>query len=148
MQRHPITLEATPLALALQRGRVGHVTSLAVDTTAMEAEQARALGQVHARKARIGKAITSTGKDRYQVTLVYENRSDQPRVNVRLEDFVPRGFSISTEQACERHERPEGALLAWTIDEVAAGESREVSFTVINDGTGGSLKHPGCKAFK
>ena len=115
------------------------------DVAAMDERQTRALRGIHARKARLGKSVTATGNGSYQITLIYENRSSEPRQNVRLEEFVPPGFAISTRETCEVHETPDGSRLAWTFDTVDAGKTREITFTLSGHG---SLKHPASKAFR
>ncbi|MHA1681602.1 MAG: hypothetical protein ACTSUE_11380 [Promethearchaeota archaeon] len=103
----------------------------------------------HRRRSRIGKAIApAAGTRNYEVVLLFKNKGDVIKTAVKINDFIPAGFSLleSTPEA-QTVQKDEGNLLSWIIDEIPPGEEIEITYRVHGDDESCTMKNLETKAF-
>jgi hypothetical protein len=102
------------------------------------------------RRTRIGKSIRpGDDKDYYSILLLYKNKGDSLKTNVKMSDFVPSTFSIiESSLGYESTSKDDGTLLTWTINEIQPGEEVEVTYVIHGEGDAYSLKNIEARAFK
>ena len=102
------------------------------------------------RRTRIGKAIMpGGGKGDYKILLIYKNKGDSIKNDVKISDFIPENFEV-TESDSEFEQEPQdgGTLLTWIIPEIQPGEELEINYSIHGEGDEYSLKNIEAKAFK
>jgi hypothetical protein len=110
-----------------------------------------ALVVMHRRRGtRVGKSIMPKAeKDVYEILLLYRNKGDAIKNDIKIADFLPGEFSIlESPMEYEATNQDDGQLLTWTIPEIQPGEEIEIIYTVQGEGDSYSLKSVETKAFK
>ncbi len=106
------------------------------------------------RRTHVGKSIAPGGaKGDYDIVLIYLNKGDAPKTDVKIADFVPAGFSVTSAAKVkdvqpEKAGQKDGTMLTWTFKEVAANEEIEIKYSIHGEGDEYSLKDVEAKAFK
>ena len=102
------------------------------------------------RRTRIGKSVRpGAEKDEYSILLLYKNKGDSPKTNIKISDFVPIHFKIlEASMEYESTGKDDGTLLTWTIEEIAPGQEVEITYSIHGEGADYSLKHIEARAFK
>ncbi|MEX2681474.1 MAG: hypothetical protein Q6373_007730 [Candidatus Sigynarchaeota archaeon] len=106
------------------------------------------------RRTHVGKAIApGKSKGDYDIVLIYKNKGDSPKTDVKIADFVPKGFSVTSASKVkdiepEQAGQKDGTMLTWTFKEVAANEEIEIKYSIHGEGDEYSLKDIEAKAFK
>ncbi len=106
------------------------------------------------RRTHVGKSIAPGAlKGDYDIVLIYENKGDAPKTDVKIADFVPTGFSVTSAAEVkdvqpEKAGQKDGTMLTWTFKEVAANEEIEIKYSIHGEGDEYTLKNVEAKAFK
>jgi len=102
------------------------------------------------RRTRIGKAIRpGTEVGIYNILLLYQNRGDSVKTEVKISDFVPNTFAVlESDTEYEEDSEKEGSRLTWKIEEINPGEEVEINYSIQGEGDDYSLKNIEARAFK
>ncbi|MHA1679553.1 MAG: hypothetical protein ACTSUE_01005 [Promethearchaeota archaeon] len=102
------------------------------------------------RRTRIGKAVVPLAeKDTYEIVLLFKNKGDVSKTDIKIVDFIPEGFEVlSSSMEHESEEKDGGLLLKWVIPEIQPGEEVEITYKVHGESETYSLKNIETKAFK
>ena len=102
------------------------------------------------RRTRIGKAIRpGTEVGIYNILLLYQNRGDSVKTEVKISDFVPNTFAVlESDTEYEEDSENEGSRLTWQIEEINPGEEVEINYSIQGEGDDYSLKNIEARAFK
>nr|MDO8112664.1 hypothetical protein [Candidatus Sigynarchaeota archaeon] len=106
------------------------------------------------RRTHVGKAIMpGANKGDYNIVLIYKNKGDAPKSDIKIADFVPTGFGVTKAETVkdvkpEQAKDKDGTKLIWTFKEIAANEEVEIKYSIHGEGDEYSLKNVEAKAFK
>lgn len=102
------------------------------------------------RRTRIGKSIKpSTEVGIYNILLLYQNRGDSIKTEVKVSDFVPNTFTVlESDTEYEEKSEKEGSRLTWIIEEINPGEEIEIKYSIQGEGDDYTLKNIEARAFK
>ncbi|MFX0132756.1 MAG: hypothetical protein ACFFDN_03830, partial [Candidatus Hodarchaeota archaeon] len=102
------------------------------------------------RRTRIGKSVRpGVEKDEYSILLLYINKGDSTKTNIKISDFVPINFKIlESNMEYESTSKDDGTLLTWTIEEIQPGQEVEITYSIHGEGADYTLKHIEARAFK
>ncbi|MFX1299038.1 MAG: hypothetical protein ACFFD2_29790, partial [Promethearchaeota archaeon] len=84
------------------------------------------------RRTRIGKSVRpGAEKDEYSILLIYKNKGDSVKTNIKISDFVPVNFKIlESSMEYKSAGKSDGTLLTWTIEEIQPGQEVEITYNI------------------
>ncbi|MHA1379724.1 MAG: hypothetical protein ACTSRG_15245 [Candidatus Helarchaeota archaeon] len=102
------------------------------------------------RRTRIGKSVRpGAERDDYEILLIYKNKGDGVKTNIKIADFVPTNFSImESSMGYESKSQDDGTLLTWILKEVQPDEEVEITYKIHGEGGDYTLKNIEARAFK
>lgn len=102
------------------------------------------------RRTRIGKSIKpGTEVGVYNILLLYQNKGDSVKTDIKITDFVPETFSVlESDEEFEEKSQEGGILLRWMIEEINPGKEVEINYSIQGEGDDYSLKDIKARAFK
>ncbi|MHA1300945.1 MAG: hypothetical protein ACTSO9_16115 [Candidatus Helarchaeota archaeon] len=102
------------------------------------------------RRTRIGKSVRpGAERDDYEILLIYKNKGDAVKTNIKIADFVPKNFTIlESSLGYESKTQDDGTLLTWVLNEVNPDQEIEITYKIHGEGAEYSLKNIEARAFK